>query len=107
MTYRQIQLAKRLQGEQEERNARFHVENARTPEPSVGHTERHARERSHAPHRIGMAQHENLPVSSTRTRKCKLAAQVTSEPPTREGADFRATRDLACDQIDKAVHSNG
>ena len=55
-----IQIAQSAHGENEERDAGFHIEHARSPEPAVFLPEWHGGQRAQRPYRIGMAQRQNL-----------------------------------------------
>ena len=58
--HRDVQFAQRAHGENEERDARFHVEHARSPQPALRFAERHGAQRAQRPDRVGMAERQNL-----------------------------------------------
>ncbi len=81
----------------------LHVENARSPQPSVTFFPWHGLQRTQRPDRIGVAETQNLPgifASSKLKSEAKMAPVMVSIDGFRRGKVFR----LLSQKVNKAVH---
>ena len=83
--HRDFEHAKRVDGENKERDARFHVQHARPPQAALLLAERHLRQRAQRPNGIGMRQHQDFAGAGFRARQLELAAQVMPKTAARQG----------------------
>jgi 3-hydroxyacyl-[acyl-carrier-protein] dehydratase len=89
--HRDIQFAQRPHGEQEEHDARLHIQHARPPQPAVGLAERHGAQRADGPHRIGVPQRQHLPALAA-PRQLHLRHQQAAELAARISLDLGERR---------------
>ena len=101
--HRDVQLAQRAQSEQEKRDARLHVQHARSPQPTAFLSEGHLGQRAEWPDGIGMGQRENPAFAwFAAARQRELGAQMASEAAAGKRPHLAGFQ-LAGQQIHEAI----
>ena len=101
--HRDFEHAQRMDGENEERDARFHVQHAGSPQAALLLAERHVRQRAERPNGIGMRQHQDLAGAGFRARQLELAAQVMPETATWQSLHVCRAVQTAGQKVHEAV----
>ena len=102
-TRRKLHLPHRPRRENEKRDARFHVQHARPPQPSILFPERHRPQRAQRPHCVRMPERQDLPPLAP-PRQIHLAHQVLAEPAAAHGLHLGERRHRIRHQFREPVH---
>src|SRR6266536_69595 len=98
-----VEFAKSAHRIDEERQAAFHVENARTPQTAVRFPERHGLQGSKRPHGIRMPQRKDLAFTGV-TRQMEFAPEVLTECAAWNCLDQCDAADLRGEQVHEAIY---
>ncbi len=101
---RKVEFPQRPHSEDEERQARLHVEYTRTPQSPLRFTERHLDQHARRPDRVGMPQGQNLAFPLRWPRQREFTQQVPAELSSWKCLQRSQRLDFRGYQINEPIH---